>query len=321
VPVQHMRSPAPCATPLPIAGALAVDPVAQFTPTVGLQGGLDPDEYNSTLPAGRRHVAGEKHAQYLAAATSGLWGRAASRCGQSVLLKQQDGLTWVHPVLCDAWSCRLCGPRRAAWLIRQIKQAQMGWGLDCFVTLTVRTGSCSPAESQRLIKVWWNALNVWIKRHYGPYAYIWTMELTQAGYAHLHILLSVRLERQELKAAWSRITGGSYIVDVESSSSNRAATYLAKYCSQEAVSGRRLPGTRFFGKSRCIQFEPFRGEPDPEEEPATVYFRPFWGVVEALAARGEHPAIVRTRGTPYAAYRMPFAMVEAEWTPAMKGGP
>jgi hypothetical protein len=214
-----------------------------------------------------------------------------------VLVREDGEVLRVIPVLCDTWGCKLCGPRKAAWLIRELAAAQARHGLGFFWTLTVRVGSCSAEESSRLITRWWDNLSRRLRRQFGKFSFIWIMEHTEAGYAHLHLLVSLDLaaiapveasaRRADIaawldrrKAAelgsspvawslafvsneWREVTGGSYVVDVAPVESERASKYITKYCSQQArqraqAGYEHLQGRRFYSTSRDIQFAPFR---------------------------------------------------------------
>lgn len=220
--------------------------------------GLDPDT-NICTPV---LLKGHYRRQRLAAARDGIWGTENGTCGRFTLSRIQEGEHAIMPVLCGTWGCKLCGPMKAAWLKRELQLAQVRCHLDHFWTLTVQTGSCTPRASSLLITGWWRLLRQRMNTLHGRFSFVWILEHTKNGYAHLHLLASCPATRKELKAAWSAISNGSYIVKVLPVTSGQAADYLAKYCSQQARD-RTLPGMehmrgrRFFSKSQDVQFAPF----------------------------------------------------------------
>lgn len=299
------------------AHARALDPVEIFCPPlVGLHRGMF-------------------HEQYLAAARNGIWGRAGSSCGGTCLVRQRGVIVELIPALCGTWSCPLCGPKKAAWLKREIQAAQVRYALSQFWTLTIGTSSCTAEASSAVLKHGWHLLHRRLVRAFGPFSYLWTHELTKAGYGHLHLLCSLDLAAQApadagvrwsaisswldpakaaalgntpaawalawLSQAWRECSGGSYIVDVAPVESASAGSYLAKYCTQQA-SLRALPGyehlhsQRFFTKSRDVQFAPFLA---PSEDGGWVpWARPYWDAVGVLRSLGGVAPIQRVQGSP-----------------------
>ena len=115
----------PCRAALPVGGELD-----QAPPTVG---------------DGRHRRA------YLQAARSEGWGQAGARCGQRTMVCAEGGTVRIAPQLCDTWACKVCGPRRVAWLKRQLGAAVERHGLDQFWTLTIWTETCTPVESFEVV--------------------------------------------------------------------------------------------------------------------------------------------------------------------------
>lgn len=278
-----------------------------------------PPEDTQVRPFEAPKLPGHYRRQYRAAARSSGWGRTGASCGQAVLVAESAGAIRVMPVLCDTWACLLCGTKRAAWLMVQIRLAQVRYQLDEFWTLTIRTSTCTAAESSALVKRSWNRLRTALNDRYGKFSYIWTLEHTKAGYAHLHLVTSLSVRSSELSALWLKASGGSWIVDVEPVRSDRASSYLAKYCTQQARQRVEpdyvhLKGTRFFSKSRDVEFDPFRpvGERvellDQETGEVTAqsaYRRidvPYWEAVELLKGQGRVAVVERVQGVPFAVF-------------------
>ena len=290
-------------------------------------GRLDPVENISTLDhpqwsSERPRPRGYYHEQYLHAARRDGWGESGSSCGAGVIVRRDGDQTTVRPVLCDRWSCALCGPRRAAWLKRQITRTVEGEGLTHFWTLTLRRygdEALTPAESVaqfERIQACWNrarlALSRRAKREGVELKYVWVIETTKAGMPHLHLLTNYDPGRSVLSAVWMRATGDSWVTDDEPiRDEGNAANYIAKYCTEQATIRRQaawadLRHKHNFGKSQNIAFEPFRAKAERTEvdeqtgELVTAWERidvPYWTYVARLKGR-LWPVVERVQGTP-----------------------
>jgi hypothetical protein len=247
---------------------------------------LDPVENISTQPAEKRQK-GHFRRQMIATPRNGIWGTENGSCGlQTLARRREDGAIILAPALCDSWACGLCGPRKAAWFKRELAAAQSRHKLDTFMTLTVDAKSCSAEESARLITRWWDALHMRLQRARGRFSYIWAHDF----------LTSLELQSSELSGLWRSITGSSFIVDVQPISNERAADYLAKYCTEQATlrgqaEYRHMRGRRFYSTSRDIHFAPFRGQP-AELAGDTAWRRldvPYREMVSRLRAKGAAP--------------------------------
>lgn len=260
---------------------------------------------------------GHYHRQYLAVARNGIWGTiAGAACGGSCLVKVDGSETFIYPMLCDMWSCQLCGPRKAAWLKRQLRELLRSGRLSSFWTLTVWTETCTAEESSRLITGWWDTLGKRLRKQYGKFSYIWLMEQTKQGYAHLHLLTSLDIEQTALSSDWRDIAG-AWVVDVQPVHSDRAGDYVAKYCTQQAQQRlepgyEHLKGRRFYSTSRDVHMEPFRAlgdrttvlnEDTGELRQVSAFRRvdvPYHQLVAGYRSRGLDPIRQRLNGSPWA---------------------
>jgi hypothetical protein len=208
------------------------------------------------------HEKGEKKRAWLEAFRDPCWGTRTAGCGYMCVRKVVEGGVLYAPVLCKTWSCGCCGPMRAGWLKRQLIRHVEEGTFSYFWTLTCRTGSCDPEESLYFVADAWHRLHRSLVREYAGFLYVWTRETTKKGYGHLHLLTNVDLSEGQLSAAWLKATGTSWVVDVQSVLSERAGSYMAKYCVSEArnrpltTSGQRTR-LKVYGKSRGVYFEPF----------------------------------------------------------------
>lgn len=183
-------------------------------------------------------------------------------CTGLVAEKWELGKATFRPVRCHSWACPRCGYTRASWLKRQVEQSMKKYGLTRFVTLTLSTKKVSQADSEVWLKESWNRLRLALSRRYPDLEFIWVMEYTKRGQAHLHLLVNTYIPQALLSNLWEQASGGSRIVDIRYVGTTAAARYIAKYVGKEA-GRRRLAGVarvnaHLFGTSRGIEFEPYR---------------------------------------------------------------
>lgn len=206
---------------------------------------------------------GRYRKQYREHAATTPWGTEPQGCGASVLVRVHDGQVQINPILCDTWRCGLCGPKRAAWLKREVHAAVFGYRLKYFWTLTLSTKRCTAAQSFGVVTKAWHHVRRNLTRDYGPFSYVWVMEVTQQGYGHLHLLTSLDISQKELKRRWFHATDGSHQVKAEPAASDHAANYLTKYCAKEAHERRKqgndgLCHKHVYGKGRDVRLPCFR---------------------------------------------------------------
>ena len=250
---------------------------------------------------------GHYRRQFAEAAGRNGWGQEGTKCGSYTLTRYEpiDGTLTIIPALCGCFGCELCGVRRASWLRQELRTALEvpAYGLDAFLTLTLRHGphSRSPRESWDQIMGMWDIFGKRGRRRWGKYGFVWVIEPTKEGTAHLHMVTSLAAPPSEIAEQWRASTGDSFIVECEPVGSDRVVSYLAKY-STKMASLRGTPtwdflkGRHIYGKSRNIKFAPFK---PPAEEPGRwqVWARPYWEAAELVAAAMPIRA-ARSRGVP-----------------------
>jgi hypothetical protein len=188
------------------------------------------------------------------------------------------------PALCGQWDCRLCGPQRCAWLRRQIEHAITAHNLTRFWTLTLRTAG-DPVDSYNAVTDAWERLRKALHRPYGAFSFVWTVEPTQQGYAHLHILTNLDIADTDLSRRWRKATGNSWQVSVGDVYSQGVAAYIVKDATRLADmrldrEWAALRGKRVFSKSQDITFQTFK------QKSATggwrLWDRSYWAAAAAL---------------------------------------
>jgi hypothetical protein len=134
-------------------------------------------------------------------------------------------------------------------------------------TLTLRTGGRTAEESFTDIKEAWVKLRKRMGRRFRECPYVWVVETTDAGYAHLHVIIDGFWDWGFVSRSWHEVTGDSMVVRFDRiRSRGGAARYVAKYVGKEAR-GRRLRGSdvrsyHLFGKSASVRFDAFTLERD-----------------------------------------------------------
>ena len=162
-------------------------------------------------------------------------------------VNEHEGLTYSKPVLkcqggswfqqtcghgnwkwvwapCGKWSCKCCHGRR----IREemIPEIQMALELAkerCqtlkFLTLTACDGYLGgepTTEGANRRRLDYQHLAQWVRRDGGVFEYLKVAELTKRGRVHTHALVIMPyINQKALSVYWKKITGGSYVVDIE----------------------------------------------------------------------------------------------------------
>jgi len=128
-------------------------------------------------------------------------------------------------------------------------------------SFTLRTTGRSAEQSFLDIRIYWGKLHDRLTRLCGHFEYILMVETTEAGYAHLHVLVSRFFRHELMSRLWLAVTGDSFIVHFSDRPGVAAAQYLAKYVGKEARQragrGGMLAGQHLFSKSKGVVFDAF----------------------------------------------------------------
>jgi hypothetical protein len=132
------------------------------------------------------------------------------------------------------------------------------------LTLDPAEAPSDQEEQHRYITERWNALRTRLKREIGDFSYIWVREEQANGLPHLHALVSRYLPQGMVSKAWSELGGGE-IVDIRAIENvEKAAHYVGKYLTKDALSG--LPdGIRRYGSSADLDLD-VRGEGGSDDD-------------------------------------------------------
>jgi hypothetical protein len=172
------------------------------------------------------------------------------------------------PYRCGSWDCYCCGYRMRQNLIEEIKRITNDRPeMSRLLTLTLDPEK-APARSEeqhKYITERWNALRTRLKREIGDFSYIWVREEQENGLPHLHAIVSRYLPQSTVSQAWSDLGGGE-IVDIRKiERTDKAAHYVGKYLTKDALSG--LPdGIQRYNSSADLDLDVRGGGGESEED-------------------------------------------------------
>lgn len=170
------------------------------------------------------------------------WRERIEACGKAAWIAENEaGLPVAVVNLCAHRLCPRCGLARSVRIAATIEREIKGWNAVRFITLTLAPGQGGlRSQTHRLLSsfrelrrgLFWRRC---VRRGF------WCLEVTRGRegvhwHVHLHLLVDGSyVPHAQLKTAWHRITGDSYIVDLRFAHDRRnAARYLAKYVQKQA---------------------------------------------------------------------------------------
>jgi hypothetical protein len=178
----------------------------------------------------------------------------SKRCAVGPVVIDGEDYIGYSRLYCKRWSCKYCGPIRAAELCKSIARAAKEKDLSRFLTLTLdkkimREG----VDEYKYIRNVWTKFRVYLGRKYGEsISFISVMELHKSGVPHLHVLVDRYIKQQWISAAWSRLGGGKIVHIEKLKNLEKIGWYLGKYLTKDAIL--RIPeGVRRFSSSRDIK--------------------------------------------------------------------
>jgi hypothetical protein len=169
---------------------------------------------------------------------------------------------------CNSWRCYCCGYRMRMNLVEEIQRVVSDRpSMSRLLTLTLdpETAPDHNEEQHRYITERWNALRTRLRREIGDFDYIWVREEQESGLPHLHIIVSRYLPQATVSSAWKELGGGG-IVDIRQVERvEKAAHYIGKYLTKDALTG--MPkGIRRYGSSSSITLAVRGAERDAEPD-------------------------------------------------------
>ena len=162
----------------------------------------------------------------------------------------------MAPFRCGSWECYCCGYRMRQNLVEEIERVCRDRpDMSRLLTLTLDPSKVPDgAEDHKYLTERWNALRTRLKREVGDFSYIWVREEQENGNPHLHAIVSRYLPQEVVSRSWSDLGGGE-IVDIRKIERvEKAAHYVGKYLTKDALSG--LPsGIQRYNSSADIHLE------------------------------------------------------------------
>lgn len=155
---------------------------------------------------------------------------------------------------CNSWRCYCCGYRMRMNLVEEIERVALERPeMSRLLTLTLdpQTAPKQNEVQHRYITERWNALRTRLRREIGDFEYIWVREEQESGLPHLHVLVSRYLPQGAVSAAWEQLGGGGVVDIRQIERVDKAAHYVGKYLTKDALTG--MPkGIRRYGSSSSI---------------------------------------------------------------------
>jgi hypothetical protein len=168
---------------------------------------------------------------------------------------------------CNSWDCYCCGYRMRQNLVEEIQRiTSQRPELSRLLTLTLdpATAPDDQEDQHKYITERWNALRTRLRREIGDFSFIWVREEQENGLPHLHILVSRYLPQEIVSRSWAELGGGE-VVDIRKIDHvDKAAHYVGKYLTKDALTG--LPDKiQRYNSSSDIDLE-VRGGGDSDED-------------------------------------------------------
>lgn len=168
------------------------------------------------------------------------------------------------PFRCGSWECYCCGYHMRMNLVEEIgRVCRERPEMSRLMTLTLNPDKAPAGQGKqhRYITDRWNALRTALTREFGDVSYIWVREEQDSGLPHLHFLVSRYIPQGWLSSTWDHLGGGEVVDIREVDRVDKAANYIGKYLTKDALSG--LPdGTRRYGSSQDITLAVRGGQSD-----------------------------------------------------------
>lgn len=150
-------------------------------------------------------------------------------CRDFSVVKHGDGWGMAIPLVCRAWNCDYCAPKRRYQLIELAKAGAP----NRLITITVSPKvGVSPADRAARLARAWRVTVARAKRQLKlpRLDYLAVFEATKRGEPHLHILCRCGFIPQRWLSAQMRELVGAPVVDVRQvKNARQAAVYVAKY--------------------------------------------------------------------------------------------
>jgi hypothetical protein len=172
---------------------------------------------------------------------------------------------------CGQWDCYCCGYRMRQNLVEEIEElVERRPDMRRLLTLTLdpenltgRARYDDEIQAKHIMETW-RKFRTYIRREYGDFSFVWVKEKQENGNWHIHALVSRYLEQSWVSRAWDTLGGGE-VVDIQFiREPEKAAHYVGKYLTKDALS--EFPdNVKRYGSSSDIDLTVRGGESDSEE--------------------------------------------------------
>lgn len=188
------------------------------------------------------------------------------RIYENMAYRSEDGDT--ADFRCGQWACYCCGYHMRQNLVEEIQRVTAERPeIRRMLTLTLDPAKAPDNDDakHRYLTERWNALRTELNDRYGDISYIWVREdgeKSDSPHPHMHILIDRYIPQDWLSRRFAALGGGE-VVDIRYLDRvEKAAHYVGKYLTKEALSG--LPdGIRRYGSSADIDLD-VRGNGDDD---------------------------------------------------------
>ena len=170
----------------------------------------------------------------------------------------RKGARGYSRLYCKSWSCRYCGPKKAARIRERIVAESEGAWPDSIPDADTRSEHSTGARSSvRYIRDVWRKFRVSLKRKLGKsVSFISVVELHKSGCPHLHALVDQYIPQAWISDAWSSLGGGRVVYIERVKDLRKIGWYLGKYLTKEMLLS-PAGASRRYSSSRNIKLGSF----------------------------------------------------------------
>jgi hypothetical protein len=177
-------------------------------------------------------------------------------------VKGKSGTFGYSTLFCKSYRCNRCRNPKLKDVRAAIARIASERKLNKMATLTLdpkRLKKRDRARTDRYLRNCWRKMRVSLGREFGKSLdYVGVLEFTEAGTAHLHLLVGQFIEQKWLSDAWYAV-GGGRIVDIRLVDVHRVTAYLSVYLTGDKVKHTLkllAMRARIFTTSRSIRLWP-----------------------------------------------------------------
>lgn len=137
------------------------------------------------------------------------------------------------PLYCKSYFCNSCANVKRQKYRARIKKnlSNKSWR---FLTLTTVNANGNTVANMTKINQDWNKLNTLLKKKFGRFSYVKSLEVGKNGMVHLHILIDIFLPIRFIRVYWKKYCG-AFMIDISKVKSHKQClNYVTKYISKSS---------------------------------------------------------------------------------------